>query len=71
MLTRKQLWRKTISFKNKKRIDENEDENDCIPKRKINKKKVKFNNIVHATLIPTKDELNRIYNYYNAHLDFE
>ena len=71
MLTRKQLWRQTISFKYKKFIDENNDYNNCIPKIKNNKKKVKFNNIVRATLIPTKEELNRIYNYYNAHLEFE
>lgn len=67
MLTRKQLWRKTIRCNNKKYVN-NET---LIPIYNIPKKKVRFYKYVHTTLIPTKEELNNLYRYYNGHLYFE
>ena len=66
MLTRKQLWRKTI-YNNNKYINSEL----SLPIYNIPKKKVRFYKYVHTTLIPTKEEINKLYRYYNAHLYFE
>lgn len=71
MLTRKQLWKKCKIINYKKNCNENNNNNDnfndkiikFIPNNKL-KKKVRFSNIVYLTLIPTKDEINKLlYNF--------
>ena len=75
MLTRKQLWKKCkiINYNKNynKNCNENNNNNDnfndkiikFIPNNKL-KKKVRFSNIVYLTLIPTKDEINKLlYNF--------
>ena len=67
MLTRKQLWRKTVNYNNNKYLN-NEI---SLPINNIPKKKVRFYKYVHTTLIPTKEEINNLYRYYYSHLYFE
>lgn len=63
MLTRKQLWRKCKIINYTKNDNENNKIIKIIPNDKL-KKKVRFSNIVYLTLIPTKDEINKLkYNY--------
>ena len=59
MLTRKQLWRKCKIINYAKNDTENNKIIKIIPNDKL-KKKVRFNNIVYLTLIPTKDEINKL-----------
>lgn len=78
--TRKQLWRRcktSSTYKNFEEV-ENLDEvkgnpivtrdNDFI--YKFNLKKVRFSNIAHLTLIPTRKELDALDRYYNSHRNF-
>ena len=76
MLSRKQIWRRVCSNKNENKkiydkkyyfIEEqllDHYNNNIEP----NKKKVRFNNIVHATLIPTREELDNVYRLYSVKL---
>ena len=71
MLTRKQIWRKAklqnYHFYNNDDKYNYFEIDEFIP---VRKKGVKFSNIVKTILIPTNDENNFLYNYYNAHLYF-
>ena len=71
MLTRKQVWRKAklqnYYFYNKDDKYNYFEIDESIP---VKKKGVKFSNVVKTILIPTNDENNFLYNYYNAHLYF-
>ncbi len=64
MLTRKQLWRKCKIINYTKNDTENNKIIKIIPNDKL-KKKVRFSNIVYLTLIPTKDEINKLKNNYD------
>ena len=74
--TRKQAWRRckyeTNIFKDEsklviKGIPSINNRNNL----NILKKRIRFHNIVHVTLIPTRQELDNLYRYYNSYIDFE
>ena len=76
--TRKQAWRRckydNNIFKNEfteviegiPTLIENKRNNLNIPR-----KKTRFHNTVYVTLIPTRQELDSLYRYYNSYLDFQ
>lgn len=78
--TRKQLWRRCKisstykNFEDRENFEEVEGimlvnkNNDIL--YKFNLKKVRFSNIAHLTLIPTRKELDDLDRYYNSHRNF-
>lgn len=64
MLSRKQLWRKCKIINYKENTDNEFKFVKYVPIKNKIKKKVRFSNIVYLTLIPTKDELNKLLSLY-------
>ena len=75
LLTRKQIWRRCNISKDKKKIDEYNEQKITklrfVP-RKLHRKNlsVSFDNIIMVKLIPTRKELSNIDFYYNSHKKF-
>ena len=68
--TRKQEWRRC---NHRKQHDLTIEGIPKILKKNGNtpKKRLRFKNIVHVTLIPTRKELDELYRFYNSYLEFE
>ena len=68
--TRKQEWRRCNHRKQPDLIVEGipviTKNNNTIPEKRL-----RFKNIVHVTLIPTRKELDELYKFYNSYLEFE
>ena len=76
--TRKQAWRR-CKYDNHIFKNEFTEVIEGIPTVATNKrnnlniplKKTRFHNIVYVTLIPTRQELDNLYRYYNSYLEFQ
>ncbi len=79
--TRKQLWRRCKTYPIYKNFNDVEKSNDLEGNQYIsnnnigsingfNLKKVRFSNIAHLTLIPTRKELDDLDRFYNSHYNF-
>ena len=70
MLTRKQEWRRCNYQKQQdlkiEGIPKILNKNNIAPKKRL-----RFKNIVYVTLIPTRQELDYLYRFYNSYLEFE